>query len=192
MVLGSVIFSVTVAHALHIENGNTNYRNGQYEEAIQSYNSALSNGENSDLAYMGLAKSYFKQNEFQKAFDSINNIIRENPSSKDALLVKAQMYEQLGEMNNNESQIDKSIEILSYLDRTYPNDNAVTSVMTRVKNKKSSMQTIALAQDEDYQPFQPMTRTNVTSTPEINTSTQQPVAQQNIEQINTISENQTK
>lgn len=71
---------------------------GEYEKAIQSYHKALRYGADQAFVHYNAALTYKAQNELDKAKIAINRSLDKNPRSVDAYILKAEIFEREGDI----------------------------------------------------------------------------------------------
>lgn len=67
------------------EKGNTAYNQGNYDEAIESYEAILSNGETSAELYFNLANAYYKLNDVAPSVYFYEKALQLDPNDKEIL-----------------------------------------------------------------------------------------------------------
>ncbi len=72
----------TLANTSNFEIANEAYKEGNFNNAIELYESLLENGENSDVRY-NLANAYFKTGRFPAAILNYEKALKLNPTDKD-------------------------------------------------------------------------------------------------------------
>src|SRR5687767_11888202 len=101
-----------------ITEGNTFYRNGQYDLAEKSYREALQNEQSNATAQYNLASALYKQRKYdeaEKAWGSLGSTSTVKP-------IKATSFYNQGVIYSRQKELDKSIEAYKAALRNDPND----------------------------------------------------------------------
>ncbi len=76
-------FTQLMAAQSAFDKGNEQYRKGQYQEAVQSYESILNEGKESAEVYFNLGNAYYKLNEVAPAIYNYEKALLLKPNDKD-------------------------------------------------------------------------------------------------------------
>ena len=72
-------------HLGDFQDGNTHYNNGEYQEAIDKYNSILNDGSHSFELYFNLANAHYKQNNIAESIYFYEKALQFDANNKEAL-----------------------------------------------------------------------------------------------------------
>ena len=72
-------------HLGDFQNGNTHYNNGEYQEAIDKFNSILNDGLHSFELYFNLANAHYKQNNIAESIYFYEKALQFDANNKEAL-----------------------------------------------------------------------------------------------------------
>lgn len=72
-------------HLDDFQNGNTHYNNGEYQEAIDKFNSILNDGLHSFELYFNLANAHYKQNNIAESIYFYEKALQFDANNKEAL-----------------------------------------------------------------------------------------------------------
>ncbi|HEB2439600.1 hypothetical protein CN335_12530 [Bacillus thuringiensis] len=91
--------------------GNTLVVLDQFQEAIFSYSKAIELNERYLNAYFGRAKTFVKVNDFEKALDDVNTLIKLKGNEPDLIRIQADLYKLLDDFEKAIVMYKKSIDL---------------------------------------------------------------------------------
>ena len=119
-----------------ITEGNTFYRNGQYDLAEQSYREALQKDQGHATAQYNLASALYKQRKYDEA-EKIWGTLGTNSTAKP---IKATSFYNQGVIYSKQKELDKSIEAYKAALRNDPNDKQARENLQKALLEKKKQQ----------------------------------------------------
>ena len=97
----SVFLSLSLfGQSPYFDSGSEHYKQGEYQEAIDDYNTAIKINPNYALAYYNRGISYNELGRYQEAINDYNAAIKINPNDASAYVNRGVTKEQLGIIDN--------------------------------------------------------------------------------------------
>ncbi len=128
------------------------FNNGQFKEAIPSFERLLEMGERKEHIYLKLAHSYFKEWEYEKAINTYSELLQADDSLAAAYNGLGQVYAETDRLDSAIINFKKSIQVQDpVLSGEY---TALAHIARRRKDLKKALKYYKLAYEED--PAKPM------------------------------------
>ncbi len=94
-----------------VRRGYYQYKNGQYDKAIQLFDAALSINSSNVNAYIKRGNSWAEKKDFSKALNDYNKAIEIDPTCADAYYVRAYLWSEKGNSSNALADYTESISL---------------------------------------------------------------------------------
>ena len=135
--IGMLLGQVALAQAnKSITEGNTYYRNGQFDLAERSYREALQKDQQNAIAQNNLASALYKQRRYDEAEKIWGTLGTNNPTKP----IKATSFYNQGVIYSKQKELDKSIDSYKAALRNDPNDKQARENLQKALLEKKKQQ----------------------------------------------------
>ncbi len=130
-------------------NGTTNYKNGNIEQAIESFKTSLEFFPDNDKAFLNLGNLYYELGQKDLSLSYYKDAVRINPSDSMSLVAIGLIYSERGDTNQAINYYNKAINVAPYFSMVYFNRGTLFGLQKKYQLSIQDL-TSAIQYNEQY------------------------------------------